>query len=90
MKMMESREDAIDFPCSEGYATHYASLGLTRDFPPEFYRNLPELRGDKLERELGEREAKSKFKGPYPPIHSAPKKPLVRPVVKQPRKGFRA
>ena len=57
MKMMESREDAIDFPCSEGYATHYASLGLTRDFPPEFYRNLPELRGDKLERELDEMEA---------------------------------
>ena len=87
---MESRGDAIDFPCSTGYIAYYASLGLTPDFPPEFYHNLPESLGDKLERELDEMEAKTKFRGPYPLIHTAPKKLLVRPVVKQPRKGFRA
>ena len=55
-KMMESRESTIDFACSSGYASHYASLGLTPDFPPEFYHNLPESLGDKLERELDEME----------------------------------
>ena len=91
MKMMESRDDAIDFPCSEGYATFYASLGLTRDFPHEFYHNLPEALGDKLERELDEREAKAKFRGPYPKMRLVQRKPPpVKPMAKQPRKGFRA
>ena len=81
----------IDFPCSEGYATHYASLGLTRDFPPEFYHNLPESLGDKLERELDEMETKAKFRGPYPKIRSVQQKPPpVKPVANQPRKGFSA
>ena len=81
----------IDFPCSEGYATHYASLGLTRDFPPEFYHNLPESLGDKLERELDEMEAKTKFRGPYPKMRLVQQKPPpVKPMTKQPRKGFSA
>ena len=81
----------IDFPCSEGYATYYASLGLTRDFPPEFYHNLPESLGDKLERELDEMEAKTKFRGPYPKMRLVQQKPPpVKPGRKQPRKGFSA
>ena len=81
----------IDFPCSEGYATHYASLGLTRDFPPEFYHNLPESLGDKLERELDEMEAKTKFRGPYPKMRLVQQKPpSVKPGRKHPRKGFSA
>ena len=91
MKMIESRKSAIDFPCSSGYAAFYASLGLTRDFPLEFYRNLPELRGDKLERELDEMEAKAKFRGPYPKMRLVQQKPPpVKPMAKQPRKGFSA
>ena len=30
--------DLIDFPVSALWASHYASLGLTKDFPPEFYQ----------------------------------------------------
>lgn len=30
--------DLIDFPCSPLWVGHYASLGLTKDFPPEFYQ----------------------------------------------------
>ena len=81
----------IDFPCSVGYITHYASLGLTRDFPLEFYHNLPESLGDKLERELDEMEAKTKFRGPYPKMRLVQQKPPpVKPMAKQPRKGFSA
>ena len=92
--MMEGRESVIDFACSSGYASYYASLGLTPDFPPEFYHNLPESLGDKLERELDEREAKAKFRGPYPKMRLVQQKPhpakLTKLTAKQPRKGFSA
>ena len=91
---MESRESAIDFPCSSGYAAFYASLGLTRDFPPEFYHNLSESLGNKLERGLDEMEAKAKFRGPYPKMRLVQQKPppakLTKLTAKQPRKGFSA
>ena len=31
-------EDCIDFPCSPIWASFYASQGLTRDYPPEYYQ----------------------------------------------------
>ena len=32
-----SRGDLIDFPCSPDWISHYARLGLTPDYPPEYY-----------------------------------------------------
>jgi len=39
-------EDAIDFPCSPDWVRHYAGLGLTRDYPQEYYwgMRIAELR----------------------------------------------
>jgi hypothetical protein len=34
--------DSIDFPCSPAWVSYYAECGLTRDFPPEYYRRLQE------------------------------------------------
>jgi len=34
------QEDAIDFPCSPDWVGHYASLGLTRDYPTGHYYEL--------------------------------------------------
>ena len=31
-------EDLIDFCCSPDFVRHYASRGMTPDYPPEFYR----------------------------------------------------
>jgi len=44
-----------------------------------------------LERELDEMEAKTKFRGPYPKMRLVQQKPPpVKPMAKQPRKGFSA
>ena len=32
-------EDAIDFPCSPAWVTHYAKRGLTPDYPDDYYRS---------------------------------------------------
>lgn len=29
--------DLIDYPCAPDWVHHYARLGMTRDYPPEFY-----------------------------------------------------
>jgi len=31
-------EDLIDFPCSDTFAEFYAEQGLTKGFPPEYWR----------------------------------------------------
>lgn len=31
--------DAIDFPCSPLWVSHYASRGLTQDYPPSYYED---------------------------------------------------
>lgn len=30
-------DDLIDFPCSPMWASYYASKGMTRDYPREYY-----------------------------------------------------
>ncbi len=61
--------DLIDFPCSPAFVRHFANLGLTKDFPPEYYRtNLIKnvLRGG----EGGIREQKEKhFAGRAEVLH---------------------
>lgn len=37
--------DLIDYPCSPDWASYYASRGLTKDFPPEFYHQKNVLKG---------------------------------------------
>lgn len=37
-RALEQGADLIDFPCSPTWVRHYAELGITRDYPPEFYQ----------------------------------------------------
>ena len=32
-------DDLIDFPCSPLWVSHYASRGMTQDYPPEYYED---------------------------------------------------
>jgi hypothetical protein len=32
-------DDLIDFPCSPLWVSHYASKGMTRDYPREYYED---------------------------------------------------
>jgi hypothetical protein len=48
-------EDLIDFPCSPDWVRHYASRGMTRDYPPEYYR-IPDTMTVERIRELEGRD----------------------------------
>ncbi len=55
-------EDAIDFPVSPDFASFYASQGMTRDYPPEYYQNQGSARLtaqlEELESRIAELEGK--------------------------------
>lgn len=38
-RALDQGADLIDFPCSPTWVAHYAELGITRDYPPEFYQH---------------------------------------------------
>lgn len=44
-------EDLIDFACSPDFVRHYASQGMTPDYPPDYYR-LPDTMTVEKIREL--------------------------------------
>ena len=39
---MQHDNEAIDYPCSPVWVRHYASSGLTADYPAEWYQHQPE------------------------------------------------
>jgi len=39
---MPHDNEAIDYPCSPVWVRHYASIGRTADYPPEWYQHQPE------------------------------------------------
>lgn len=43
---------SIDFPCSPAFASFYASQGMTRDYPPEYYQNRIYLNKEMTETEF--------------------------------------
>ncbi|MQY55712.1 MAG: hypothetical protein GH152_00565 [Dehalococcoidia bacterium] len=69
-------EDGVDFPCSPPFVRHYADLGLTQNYPPEFYwPNISALEEkiQELENEIDELKGRRILYKYIQPIKPTPK-----------------
>jgi hypothetical protein len=75
-------EELIDFPCSPDWVRHYAGLGMTRDYPAEYYQKPDTMTVERireLEARIAELEGKVVIKYVMPVI--------VKPTPKQATKN---